>query len=526
MQLPAGRTVVITDRATTLLMDTGAKLTDPTTATRTTCATFLAKLACALLCSGLLFGSIATASETVVHQYTVSVDETLQVMHVEARFATAVRSVSARSRSAADYLLDFQNCDENARIRLRNRRMIVPSGGIQCMNYSVDLTAAARDQRHNAGLSPDNIVVSPSLWLWRPEITDTSGVAVTFDLPPNIAVAVPWHALDNSGKRYRIYKSPESGNAPAAFGRFENHEVTVPGATLRVSLMQSQTPMDNSELLRWVEAAATDVSLAYGLFPNPSPLVVVIPIADGSRRGNSAVPFGRVLRDGGEAVELFVNQDQPLSAFLDDWTATHEFSHLMLPFVDRKHRWISEGFAMYYQNVLLARSGAYDEQRTWQKLYEGYERGRLSRPELSPNDAALGGRRQALMKIYWSGAALALMADVELRKQSGGSQTLDTVLRQFHACCLPSSHNWTGPEFFARLDELSDRNVFMPLYRRYADAVGFPDPYTVFAGLGVTINDGSVRLARNAALLAIRTSITQVDADVANWRQRLAADAR
>jgi M61 glycyl aminopeptidase len=474
----------------------------------------------------LLLSSNATA-EQVLHHYTVAIDESLQVMTVEARFAAPVRSVTARSQRAADYLLDFENCDDDTKIRIRNRRMIVPAGGIQCMNYTIDLDAAASDQRQNASLRDDNVVVSPAVWLWRPEINASNNVQVEFKLPGDMAVAVPWKPVGHSGKLFRIQQSPESGYAPAAFGHFEMHEVTVPGAALRVSLLQGKSPMDNGELLRWVEAAATDVSLAYGMFPNPSPLVVVMPAGNRSRRGgDSAVPFGRVLRDGGEAVELFVDQDKPLSAFLDDWTATHEFSHLLLPFVDRKHRWISEGFAMYYQNVLLARAGAYDEQRAWQKLYEGYQRGRQSRPELSPNDAAQGGRREATMKIYWSGAALALMADVELRRLSNGEQTLDTVLQQFQACCLPSSHSWSGTEFFSRLDTLSGRDVFMPLYRRYADSVGFPDPAETFARLGVVVHDGQVRLARNAELLRIRAAITRVDTEVARWRQQLAANAR
>ncbi|MDZ7644962.1 MAG: hypothetical protein U5K76_12585 [Woeseiaceae bacterium] len=347
---------------------------------------------------------------------------------------------------------------------------------------------------------------------------------MTFELPDGIRVAVPWEPLDAAGTRYRVAKSPESASAPAAFGAFDSREIRVPGATLRVSLMRGREPMDNGALLRWVEAAATDVSLAYGLFPNPSPQVVVIPVADG-RNGDSAVPYGRVVRDGGESVELFVNRNQPLSAFLDDWTATHEFSHLMLPYVGRQHRWISEGFAQYYQNVLLARSGAYDRQHAWQKIYEGFERGRLSRPELSPNDAAAGGTREGLMKVYWSGAAIALMADVALREQSGGRETLDDVLARLQSCCLPSGRVWSGPELFATLDELAGRNIFMPLYRRYADTIGFPDTTPLFARLGLRIDDGRVRIERSAHLEQIRNAITEVDVRTAHWRDQLAAYA-
>lgn len=470
-----------------------------------------------LLCSGQAQAAQAT------HQYRVAVDAELETLTVEARFDGLVHSVAARSRRAGRYLQEFSNCDETPHIRMRNRRLIVPAEGIRCMTYSVDLRAVAANQRQNNALSDDNLVASSSSWLWRPEVTANAELQIEFDLPDGVSVAVPWQALDNSGKRFRITRSPESANAPIAFGRFQYEEITIPGATLRVSLMNGEQPMDNDEILRWVEAAATDVVLAYGRFPNPSPQVLVIPVADEDRHSASAVPFGRVIRDGGESVELFINQTRPLTAFLDDWTATHEFSHLMLPYVSREHRWISEGFAQYYQNVLLARAGAYDPQRAWQKLYEGFERGRRSRPELSPNDAAEGGARAGTMKVYWSGAAIALMADVRLREESNGEQTLDDVLQSLQSCCLPSDRVWSGPELFATLDQLAGKNVFMPLYNRYANTIGFPDTSPTFAALGMKIDDGRVRIQSESQLPGMRAAITAVNPQIARWREQLAA---
>jgi len=321
-----------------------------------------------------------------------------------------------------------------------------------------------------------------------------------------------------------LSKSPESAYAPAIFGDFDYRELEVPGATLRVSLLNGVDEMDNDAMVRWISATATDVSLAYGRFPNPSPQVVVIPVGDSRSNSRSAVPFGRVIRDGGETVELQVDQTQPLEALLGDWTATHEFSHLMLPYIERKHRWISEGFAQYYQNVLLTRSGAYDKQYAWQKIYDGYKRGRRSRPELSPNEAAEGGVRSGGMKIYWSGAAIALMADVQLRERSGGSESLDDVLDKFQACCLPSDRVWSGPELFARFDRLASSPVFTPLYRRYADTAGFPDTSDVFARLGLAVSDGKVRIRRNGELQAIRDAILETDDEAAIARDRLAAN--
>ena len=250
--------------------------------------------------------------------------------------------------------------------------------------------------------------------------------------------------------------------------------------------------------------------------------MVVIPVANS--RGDSPVPFGRVIRDGGETVELFIDPSRPMQEFYADWTATHEFSHLMVPYLHSESRWISEGLAQYYQNVLLARAGAYDAQYAWQKIYAGLERGRNSRPELSPNEAASGDARAARMKVYWSGAAIALMADVALRERSGGQESLDTVLERFQACCLPSQDVWSGPEFFNKLDSLAGEPVFMPLYRRYADTAGFPDVSEIFERLGLRVNNDEVSIRRKAELQAVRDAIVEASEPTAQWRGQLATN--
>ncbi len=469
-------------------------------------------------------GSTLAASSPDVHYYTISIDYTLSRLWVEARFSPSVDSVTARSQDAGKFLIDARDCDSSEQIRMRNRRMLLPANGIRCMNYTVDLERAARQERHNRNLLPGNVIVSPSLWLWRPELTASTELRVRFRLPENVHVSVPWELVSVERQEYRVSRSPESSDAPAVFGDFDYKEVNVPGAVLRVGLLKTEGGMDTEAVTNWLRATATDVSLAYGRFPNPSPQVVVIPVGNGSGRSESAVPFGRVIRDGGESIELLINQRRPIDDFLKDWTATHEFSHLLLPYMQRDQKWISEGFAQYYQNVLLARSGTYDDLKAWQKIYEGLERGRQSRPEMSPNEAAAGGMRGSLMKVYWSGAAIALMADVRLRELSGGEATLDLVLDRLQGCCLPSDRVWSGPELFAKMDSLTDYPVFMKLYRRYADTAGFPDVRPLIERLGLSVSNGKVRLRRHAELADIRQAITETDAAAADWRHQLAAN--
>jgi len=486
----------------------------------TTSLRLLGKPACALLMCAYI--TVAGAKET--HRYQAIVDGDLSRLSIEARFADPIHRVSARSRDAARYISGVRDCDTLHDVRTSGRNLVLPERGLSCLSYTVDLAQAAKDNRQNRTLAGDNVVVSPSAWLWRPEIGSTTVIEVQFQLPDGIGVSVPWHAMQNSESTYQIRRSPESSNAPVVFGKFDQRSVAVPGATLRVSLLNSKDAMNNDAIIDWVQAAATDVSLAYGRFPNPAAQIVVFPVGNSRGRSDSAVPFGRVVRDGGETVELFVNQNRPLADYLDDWTATHEFSHLMVPFLGRKHRWISEGFAQYYQNVLLTRSGAYDDIRAWQKIYDGLERGRRSSPDLSPNRAAEDGVRKSLMKVYWSGAAIALMADVALRDRSSGAESLDTVLDRLQACCLPGDRAWSGEEMFRQLDSLTDYPVFADLYQRYANATGFPDTSHVFEQLGIEVRDDRVSLQQRAPLKHIRLAIMETDARTSAWRRGLVSD--
>ncbi len=261
---------------------------------------------------------------------------------------------------------------------------------------------------------------------------------------------------------------------PATPAAADSPRIVLPGAVMEVRFTGTVSERQAAAIVDWLRDTAIHVSAISGTFPVPKPRVEVIATA-GTRWNNSPVPFGRVTRSGGETIELYVDVTRPIEDLYADWTASHEFSHLMLPRIGWRHRWISEGFASYYQNVLMTRAGQYSTSEGLRRLSAGLERGRASRPELSPNEAARQGIRRARMKIYWSGAALALLADLEIRERSDGRDSLDAVLGRFQECCLPSNRRWSGTEFLARLDALLDEPVFMPLYRQHADAAGFPD---------------------------------------------------
>ena len=414
---------------------------------------------------------LATTAPAATHEYTVTLSSDLSSLDVEARLAPGVTRVSARSRNARNRLIRMHDCATGDELTASSRT-VVSRTDLQCLSYSVDLLhVEPPHRRHGAGQR--TIVVPITEWMWRPLLGGNDDIVVSFQLPDGVDVSVPWQPLEDGARSFRLRSSPQSGTGLSIFGRFDKVVVKIAGANLRIVSLPSPTNPIGAEAIGWTHQTAENIALAYGRFPNPHARVVLFPVT--SSRDESAVPFGRVVRDGGETVELMVDPRRSEESFLGDWTATHEFTHLMLPYLARDQRWISEGFAQYYQNVLLARAGRYTQQYAWQKLRDGLERGRESVPGLSPNQAARGDEKNSRMKIYWSGAALALMADIELRRRSSGAESLDLVLDRLQACCLPSRRKWSGRDLFEKLDSLIETPLFVELYERYADAPSFPD---------------------------------------------------
>jgi predicted metalloprotease with PDZ domain len=168
---------------------------------------------------------------------------------------------------------------------------------------------------------------------------------------------------------------------------------------------------------------------------------------------------------------------------------------------------VSEGFASYYQNVLLARRGVYSEQDAWNRFHRAFVRAARVADPPPLNELHRRDFREVRMLLYWSGAALALKADVALRS-AGGADSLDTVLGRLAACCLPSRRVWRADELFARLDQAAGRDVFMPLFEAQMREPGMPDLAALYADLGIEpLSDSHVRLSRSGRLTSVREAI-------------------
>ena len=217
------------------------------------------------------------------------------------------------------------------------------------------------------------------------------------------------------------------------------------------------------------------------------------------------------MRGGGDAVHLYIDQTRPERQFMNDWVLIHELSHLFHPWIYARDRWLYEGIATYYQNVLRAREGLISPDAAWTELHQGFERGLKGTPEnetlVEVSENMLRNRR--FMRVYWSGAAFCLKADYELRKQSHDRQSLDTALKKFDECCLPATGLWTGREFLDKLDELTHTTVFRDLYDKYAMSTTFPKLDDVYRSLGLIKHGDAITMDNQATDASICKAIMQ-----------------
>jgi hypothetical protein len=279
----------------------------------------------------------------------------------------------------------------------------------------------------------------------------------------------------------------------------QNHHISI---YYPASLNEAERDITHHWLQRVTEALLT----VYNELPKDSFRITI----ERSSNPSSAVPWGQIERGTPTNVILVINPELGYGELIGDWTAFHELSHLLLPYRGYGNVWFSEGLATYYQNIIQARSGLFDETRLWNNITAGFERGRneqkwnyLNLTQVSDN---LGENRQ-YMRVHWSGVLYWLNADIALRIQNKG--TLDNALKQLKDCC--ESHSMSAKAIARKLDELTNVTIFVSLFDKYSESYRVPEYKSLLTNLGVILNkwSGDISLDNDAPLANIRRQIYQ-----------------
>ncbi|MAZ86897.1 MAG: hypothetical protein CL693_04590 [Cellvibrionaceae bacterium] len=234
---------------------------------------------------------------------------------------------------------------------------------------------------------------------------------------------------------------------------------TTPDATIDESL-------DHLVVKKWLQWNHQAVSQAFGAAP-AKPYQVTVNASD--YRSNSLVPWGQVNRGKlTNKIRLVINPDATYEQLMGDWTAYHEYSHLLIPYQGWGDLWFSEGLASYYQNILQYRMGVLTQEQAKQKLLAGLQRGidNNSAPHLTLRQLSRNMRKHhAYMRVYWSGTWYFWSVDQTLREKG---LSLDQALDYLNDCCAQQS--LSAEQIVSKLDDYSGSDLFSVNFRRAANS--------------------------------------------------------
>lgn len=329
---------------------------------------------------------------------------------------------------------------------------------------------------------------------WRPTARHrvTVSLAEGHTMSPVFAHDEVGLYLDERSFRYVGY---------AAFGDLETLAVPVPGGCARLTVPSRSPLRESPHLVPWIARAGLASAQITGLATARDASITAVALA-----ARGPVLFGMAGRGVVPSVLLFATES-PGPEIVDDWTLVHELSHLAVPYVPAADAWLSEGLATYYQEVLRARAGMQSAEAAWRAIDDGLRRGAADGTGRSLREES---RRmhasRSYTRVYWAGAAIALLIDVALRTRGLGS--LDDRIARVSAL---RDRTLAADALVEALD--GGDGVVREVVGRWLDDERFPDVTPAYAALGLVRGPAGLALGGDGAL---RAAVMNPRGDVAS----------
>lgn len=372
----------------------------------------------------------------------------------------------------------------------------VPMGRAEpCLRYQVDLVRAARVSRF-AQRTEHGVLLSQNLALLFP--ARTRSAVLRLRTPPGVYGSLPF-AEENGEFRLPTSAFVQVGNL--AFVRRPPLRFEASGASVEVVRFAGAFAVDDAGIEVWLRGAIAAVADVGGRFPRRRLQVLLVPIGPSAR----PVAFGLVRRGGGASVMFLVHSNATAEALRADWTATHEFSHLLMPPMRPEDRWVSEGLATYFQEVLRVRQGLTTEREAWQSIRSGLRRGAQSGDEVDLWQTSR--ERRSFFRIYWAGTAFALRADVLLHQRGSSLRELVAASQRYRADDGWGDRMSTAPHCIRHFDSLIGEPLLGPLMEQMGGTTAFPNLDALFEDLGVVGEGDALRLNDDAPLAPLRRQL-------------------
>jgi len=225
---------------------------------------------------------------------------------------------------------------------------------------------------------------------------------------------------------------------------------------------------EQQKLTRWLNETHNAVEHLVGPLPFTTHLYLKRTSA------SEPVPWAHTERSTIQGVHFHVDPSYSLQEFRKDWTAPHELSHLILPYVGRDNSWFAEGFASYMQYQVMHQMGVLSttamKKRYAKNLVKAEGRYAYTHMPFAKAAARLRAERN-YPTMYWGGAAFFLQADDALMTR--GDVGLVVALRRYISCCRMQEHKLS--DLIAALDQLIGTTELSELLRTFRNDAGFPE---------------------------------------------------
>ncbi|MEM9304851.1 MAG: hypothetical protein AAGE01_22250, partial [Pseudomonadota bacterium] len=167
---------------------------------------------------------------------------------------------------------------------------------------------------------------------------------------------------------------------------------------------------EQARLVAWIEHADRGIEALFGDLP----FAYDVHFHRLDNRGEPVPWANTSKRYNGRAVNFHVDVRHSQEDFIADWTASHEISHLLFPYVGRDGMWFAEGIASYIQYQAMYANGVLSWEQAIRRYADRFDRAeRTSRVGNTPVAEMPRNIRQsrAYVRMYWGGAAYFLEVD-------------------------------------------------------------------------------------------------------------------
>jgi hypothetical protein len=288
-------------------------------------------------------------------------------------------------------------------------------------------------------------------------------------------------------------------NGPVA----SSSTINLNGGSIQVDFAPGDLDLRHDEVLAWISTAAKAIVTYYGQFPVTHARILIVPVA-----GESGVLTGTTWGDVGgfpAFTRMRLGQHTTVEDLSNDWTMTHELTHVAFPSLSDQHHWLEEGLATYIEPIARVQIGTLTPEQIWKDMHRDMPKGE---PGLS--DAGLD-KTHTWASTYWGGALFCLVADVRIRQETGNSKGLQDALRAILAAGGTIDHDWPIEKVLAVGDHAAGTSVLSTLYKNMGVKSESVDLDDLWKQLGVGFENGKLVLDDAAPLARIRERITSPD---------------